>query len=57
MEDSIYIYQNELEKASFEHSMSNGDLKQEQILIKCYLIKHLILLKFQKLIGIKEVLL
>ena len=57
MEDSIYIYQNELEKASFEHSMSNGDLREEQVLIKCHPIKHLILLKFQKLIGIKEVLL
>ena len=33
------IYQNELDKASFQHDIDNGDFKK--FLIKYYLIKYL----------------
>ena len=48
--DLIYIYQNELYKACFQHDMAYGDLKiylEEQVLVKYYMIKYLILLKIQ----------
>ena len=59
-QNSRYIYQNELGKACFQHDMAYGnfkDLLEEQLLIKYYVIKHLILLKFQNIVDVKEVLL
>ena len=44
--DSRYIYQNELDKACFQHDM------EEQLLIKCCMAKHLILLKIQNMTDI-----
>ena len=41
--NSRYIYQNELDKACFQHGMTYGDFKQ--FVIKYCVIKHLILLK------------
>ena len=46
--DSRYIDQNELDKACFQHDTAYGDFKdldRKQLLIKYYMIKHLILLK------------
>ena len=46
--DSRYIYQNELDKACFQHDMASGDfenLTKRIALIKSCMIKHLILLK------------
>ena len=46
--DSRYIYQNELDKACFQHDMASGDfenLTKRIALIKSCVIKHLILLK------------
>ena len=44
-----YIYQNELDKAYFQNDRAYGDFKdltrRTQLLIKYYMIKHLILLK------------
>ena len=48
--DSRYICQNELDKAYIQHDMANGDFK-ECLLIKYYMIKHLILLKIQNLMD------
>ena len=46
--DSQYIYQNELDKACFQHDMASGDfenLTKRIALIKSCVTKHLILLK------------
>ena len=46
--ESRYIYQNELDKVGFQHDTAYGDFKyldRKQLLIKYYMIKHLILLK------------
>ena len=46
--DLEYIYQNKPDKTCFQHDMAYGNLNtylEEQFLIKCYAIKHLILLK------------
>ena len=51
---SRYIYQNELDKTCFQHDMASGyfkDLNRRQMLIKYYVIKHLILLKIQNLMD------
>ena len=47
--DSPYIYQNELDKAFFQHDMAYGDFKD---LNRRTVIKHLILLKIQNMIYI-----
>ena len=60
IEDSLYFYQNELDKACFRHGMAYGnfkDLPEEQLLTKYCLIKHLVLLKIQNMMDIEEVLL
>ena len=53
--DSRYIYQNKLEKACFQRDMAYGDFKDlnriEQLMIKYYMIKHLILLKIQNMMD------
>ena len=48
------IYQNELDKACFEHEMAYGDFKdlEEQLLIKYCVIKQLILVKIEKMMDI-----
>ena len=51
--DSRYIYQNELDKACFQYSMTYGDFK-EQLLIKFWTIKHLILIKINKYDGYQK---
>ena len=56
--DSRYIYQNELDKACFQHDMAYGDFKDlnkridKLLLIKYYVIKHLMLLKTRKMMVI-----
>ena len=53
--DSQYVYQNKLDKACFQHDMAYGDFKdltKAQLLIKCCVIKHVILLKIQNMIDI-----
>ena len=53
--DSRYFYQNELERACFQHGTACGDFKdllEEQFLIKYCVIKHLILLKIQNMMDI-----
>ena len=58
--DSRYIYQNELDKACFQHDMTYGDFKdligRAASITNCSM-KRLILLKIQSMIDIKEVLL
>ena len=58
--DSRYIYQNELDKACFQHDMTYGDFKdligRAASITNCSM-KRLILLKIQTMIDIKEVLL
>ena len=57
--DSRYIYQNELDKAYFQHDMAYGDfryLTRRTDLIKYCVIKHLILLRILNMMDIKEVL-
>ena len=39
------IYQNELDKACFQHDKAYGDFKDLQLLIEHYVIKYLALLK------------
>ena len=51
--DSRYIYQNELDKACFQYNMAYGDFK-EQLLIKFWTIKHLILIKIKKYDGYQK---
>ena len=58
--DSRYIYQNELEKAYFQHDIAYGDFKdlpRRAASNKVLRIKHLMLLKLQNMMDIKEVLL
>ena len=53
-EDSICIYQNELDKLAFNMTWLMEILKiylEEQLLIKYCVIKHLILLKIRKIYG------
>ena len=53
--DSKYIYQNELDKACFEHNMAYGHFKDLLIRTaadKLLRVKHLILLKIQNMMGI-----
>ena len=53
--DWIYIYQNELDKACFQHDVAYGYFKiliEEQLLIKYYMIQHLVLLKIQNVMDI-----
>ena len=59
MENSRYIYQNKRDKARAQHDIVYGDfmdLPRRQILTKYCVIKHLILLKIQKLMDIKKAL-
>ena len=49
------IYQNKLIKVCFQLDMTYGDFK-EWLLMKYYVIKHLILLKIQNMMNTKEVL-
>ena len=51
--DSRYTYQNELDKACFQYNMTYGDFK-EQLLIKFWTIKHLILIKINKYDGYQK---
>ena len=51
--DSRYIYQNKLDKACFQYNMAYGDFK-EQLLIKFWTIKHLILIKIKKYDGYQK---
>ena len=49
------ICQKELDKACFQHGIAYGDFKiylEEQLLIRYYMMKHLILLKIQNMMGI-----
>ena len=58
--DSICIYQNELNRACFQHDAANEDWKiyqEEQFSIKHYVIKYLTLLNTQNMMDIKKVLL
>ena len=55
--DSQYIYQNELDKACFQHDVAYGGFKDLNRRIfateeKYYMIKHLILLKIQNMMDI-----
>ena len=55
--DTSYIYKTKLDKACFEHNMAYGDFKdlaKEQILIKFWEIKHLVLQNILRMMGIKE---
>ena len=52
--DRSYIYKNELDKACFQHDMTYGDSKKEQLVINVWEIKHLILLKIVNMMDIKE---
>ena len=48
--NSRYIYQKELDKACFQQDMAYGDFKDSnKLLIKYYVINHLILLKIQNI--------
>ena len=53
---SRYIYQNELDKACFQHDMACGDFKdlksRKLLLIKYYVTKHLIMPKIQNMMDI-----
>ena len=57
--DSIYIYQNGLDKECFQYDTAYGDLEDltRRTASKYYLIKHLILLRIQNMIDNKKVLL
>ena len=53
--DSQYIYQNKLYNACLQHEMAYGDFSKiylEQLLIKYYVLRHLILLK---IISIRDI--
>ena len=57
-EDLRYIYQNELDKACFQHEMADGDFKdltRRIASIKYCMIKHLIFLRILSMTDIKEV--
>ena len=58
--DSKYICQNKLDKACFQHGMAYGDfndLNRRTFADKLLRLKHIILLKIQNMIDIKELLL
>ena len=53
--DSRYDYHNELYQACLQHDMAYRefkDLNRRQLLIKCYVIKHLILVKIKNMMDI-----
>ena len=53
--DSGHIYQNEVDKACFQHDIAYGNFKfllEEQLLIKYCMIRHLILLKIRTIMNI-----
>ena len=53
--DSRYIYQNELDKACFQHDMASGDFKdltRRTAAVKYCMIKHLILLKIRNMMDV-----
>ena len=55
--DTNYVYKNELDKACFVHDAAYSDIKvlqKEPLHIKFKKIKHLILLRIQNMMGIKE---
>ena len=55
--DTIYIYKNELDKACFVHDAAYSDSKnltKRTVADKFLKMKHLILLKIQNMMGIKE---
>ena len=55
--DTNYIYKNELDKTCFAHEAAysdSKDLTKRTIADKIYKKKHLILLKIQNMMGIKE---
>ena len=55
--DANYIYMNELDKACFTHDAAysdSKDLKKKTMQIKLKKKKHLILLRIQNMMGIKE---
>ena len=54
--DTKYICRNELDKPCFHHDMVYGDFKDLGRKTTCYEIKDLILLKIQKMMGIKGIL-
>ena len=59
--DSQCIFQNEIDKAYFQHDMAYEAFKdltfKEQLLIKYCVTKHLILLKIRNMLDIKRILL
>ena len=51
-----YVFENKLDKACFQHGMVYGDFKdlnRKQLLIKYYVIKHLMFLEVQNMMDIK----
>ena len=53
--DPWYIYQNELDKASFQNTIAYGDFKdlsRKQLLIEYCMMKHLILLKIKNMMNV-----
>ena len=55
--DTNYVYKNELDKACFVHDAAYSDskiLQKEPFQIKILKIEHLILLKIQNMMDIKE---
>ena len=56
--DSQYIYQNQLDNAYKKRQLTGMSTisPEEQLSIKYYFIKHLILLKIQNIMHIKEIL-
>ena len=58
IEDSSFIFQNELDKASIQHGVTYGDFKDlpgRTAYDKVLRVKHLILLKIQNMMDIKKV--
>ena len=56
--NSKFIYQNELDEACFQHDLTWEILKiylEQQLLIKYYVIKPLILLKTLDMMDVKEI--
>ena len=55
--DSEFIYQNELDKACFQHDVDIEILKiylEERLQMQYYMINHIILQKFQNITDIKD---
>ena len=58
--DSRYIYPNEVHKVRFQHDTANKEFKNLPRFTaseKCYVMKHLILLRIQNMMEIKDILL